>query len=227
MKELTESNVGKVLEWTYDKAENGVPGNQSAEELANSYLKRAKNEEEAIKSLIKWQTAKCTTSGVVTGIGGGFVAAVGIPANLASVMYMQMRMIAAIAHIRGYDLRDDQVQTFVYVCLTGQSINEVLKSSGIKIGRLYNKQEFKFEILFIFLLSRWISKLSINYDIINQKEEYYGIYSNCSWYHYMQFTHFFIREAYSQISKNENKITNIIYDYYVDSVTASTNDINL
>ncbi|MCR6522594.1 hypothetical protein [Lysinibacillus capsici] len=39
---------------------------------------------------------------------------IAIPTNLTSVMYMQMRMIAAIAHIRWYDFKDDQVQTFVY-----------------------------------------------------------------------------------------------------------------
>ena len=63
-----------------------------------------------------------------------------IPTNLASVMYMQMRMIATIAQIRGYDLKDDQVQTFVYACLTGQSASEIVKQSGIKIGEAQIKR---------------------------------------------------------------------------------------
>ena len=43
-------------------------------------------------------------------------------------------MIASIAHMRGYDLKDDQVRTFVYACLTGQSAAEVVKAAGIKVG---------------------------------------------------------------------------------------------
>ncbi|WHP42989.1 hypothetical protein [Lysinibacillus capsici] len=43
-----------------------------------------------------------------------------IPTNLASVMYMQMRMIAAIAQIRGYDLKDDQVD--LCICMLNRPI---------------------------------------------------------------------------------------------------------
>lgn len=54
---------------------------------------------------------------------------------------MQMRMIAAIAHIRGYDLKDDQVQTFVYACLTWQSATEI--QSGIKIASKIGEAQIK------------------------------------------------------------------------------------
>lgn len=43
-------------------------------------------------------------------------------------------MVAAIARIGGYDVRSDQVQTLVYVCLTGTAISDVVKQAGIKIG---------------------------------------------------------------------------------------------
>ena len=39
-----------------------------------------------------------------------------------------MRMVAAIALIRGYDLRDDEVQTFVYSCLVGNAIADTFKT---------------------------------------------------------------------------------------------------
>lgn len=113
MAQLSASNVGKILEWSYDKTINGIPGTETAYELAESYLSKAKNVEDAINSLINWQTTKCATSGFLTGLGGVVTMPVTIPVNIASVMYVQMRMIAAIAHMRGYDLKDDQVQTFV------------------------------------------------------------------------------------------------------------------
>jgi uncharacterized protein (DUF697 family) len=60
---------------------------------------------------------------------------VAVPANLASVLLVQVRMIAAIAHMGGYDLKDDQVKTFVFTCLAGNSAKEIIKNSGIQFGR--------------------------------------------------------------------------------------------
>lgn len=45
-----------------------------------------------------------------------------------------MRMIACTAYLAGYDLNSDQVQTFVYACLAGVSVNGVVKQAGIKVG---------------------------------------------------------------------------------------------
>ena len=43
-------------------------------------------------------------------------------------------MIAAIAHINGYDIYSDQVRTIAYACLTGSSAANILKNVGIKIS---------------------------------------------------------------------------------------------
>ena len=57
-----------------------------------------------------------------------------IPANITSVILVQMRMIATIAYMRGYDLKSDQVQTFVYASLTGTSVADIAKKAGIIIA---------------------------------------------------------------------------------------------
>ncbi|MCB9207723.1 MAG: EcsC family protein, partial [Ignavibacteriales bacterium] len=74
------------------------------------------------------------TSGFLSGFGGAFTLPVTIPANIASVMYVQTRAIAAIAHMGGFNLKDDQVQSLVYACLAGNSAKDILKEVGIKIG---------------------------------------------------------------------------------------------
>ncbi|MFJ5764589.1 EcsC family protein [Lysinibacillus sp. NPDC093210] len=140
---LTESNVSKLLDWSYTKAIEGIPGTDTAYELAESYLSKNSSPNKAIESLVKWQTTKCATSGFLSGLGGIVVLPVAIPANIASVIYVQMRMIASIAHIRGYDLKDDQVQTFVYACLTGQSVTELTKQAGIQIGLKVGQAQIK------------------------------------------------------------------------------------
>ena len=131
---LTESKIMEVLNWSYEQVLNGLPGMETAEELADRYLNKSTSTEEAIDKFIIWQQAKCATSGFITGLGGILVMPVGIPANVASVLYIQMRMIATVACMRGYDLKDDQVKTLIYVALTGQAAADILKQAGIQIG---------------------------------------------------------------------------------------------
>lgn len=132
--ELNESKIMQVLDWSYDKAVNGLPGMETAGELADKYMSKSNSIDEAIDKFINWQQAKCATSGFITGLGGIITLPVAIPANISSVIYVQMRMIVAIAIMKGYDLKDDQVKTLVYVSLTGQAATDILKQAGIKIG---------------------------------------------------------------------------------------------
>ncbi len=129
----------KLLDWTYEKTLHGVPGTKDIYEFANSYTSRYSDSEKAINALINMQCTKSTTSGFLTGLGGIITLPVAVPANVASVLYVQMRMIAAIAHIRGYDLNEDQVKSLVYVSLTGKSATDLLKQAGIKVGTSYAK----------------------------------------------------------------------------------------
>lgn len=138
-----EVSVGKIeqmLDWAYDKSLNGIPGMDSAYEMAEGFLSKHETADQAIDSLIRWQNTKAATSGFLTGLGGIIIMPVTLPANIASVMYVQVRMIAAIAHMKGYDLKDDQVKTFVFVCLTGKSASDIFKSTGIKVGNAFAKQ---------------------------------------------------------------------------------------
>jgi hypothetical protein len=140
---LTESKMTQVLDWAYEKAVNGLPGTETAADLAENYLRKHTSVDNAIDSLIRWQNAKGVTSGFLTGVGGLITLPVAIPANVASVMYVQIRMIATIAHMRGYDLKDDQVKTFVFVCLTGQAAIDILKQAGVKLGTALAKEAIK------------------------------------------------------------------------------------
>ena len=132
--QLTESKMMQVLEWGYEKAIQGLPGMESAEDLAKRYLEKYDTVDEAIDTFINWQCAKCATSGFITGLGGLLTLPVAIPANISSVIFVQIRMIATIAKMRGYNLKDDQVKTLVFVALTGQAATDILKQAGITIG---------------------------------------------------------------------------------------------
>ena len=132
--EITESKMQQALDFAYDKAVNGVAGLDSAIELAESYKSNDYLHDQC-NSLIRWQNTKAGTSGFVTGLGGLLLMPVTLPANITSVLYVQIRMIAAIAHLAGYDLKDDRVKTMVYVCLVGNGAAEILKNVGIEVGK--------------------------------------------------------------------------------------------
>lgn len=138
-KALTIGKVQKALDWAYDKAVNGVPSLDSAQELAASYIKKDGDPVTCVNALIRWQNTKAGTSGFLTGLGGIITLPVAIPANITSVMYIQIRMIAAIAHMGGYDLKTDNVRALIYACLCGNAAKDILKEAGIKIGTQLSK----------------------------------------------------------------------------------------
>jgi len=136
MAKINQQQMVEILESVYAKALDGIPGaSPSIEQFADDYLSKHGNPKQAARELAKWQVAKCGASGFLTGLGGLIVVPVAIPANLASVLYVQLRMVAAIAKMGGYDVRSDQVQTMVYACLVGTALSDVLKEAGVKIGQ--------------------------------------------------------------------------------------------
>lgn len=140
---ISVEKVERMLDWAYEGALDGIPGMDLAYEMADNFLSKHDTTNQAIDSLIRWQNTKAATSGFLTGLGGIITLPVAIPANIASVMYVQIRMIAAIAHMKGHDLQDDQVKTFVFVCLTGQSASGILRKTGIQAGNSFAKQAIK------------------------------------------------------------------------------------
>ena len=132
---ITALDMERILDSCYTQAIDGIPKvSKPIEELVDDYTKKHDTNEAAAKALIKGQIAKCSTSGFLTGLGGLVTLPVTIPANISSVIYVQLRMIVATAKLGGYDPRDDQVQTLAYICLTGQAASTVLKDAGINIG---------------------------------------------------------------------------------------------
>ncbi|WP_259340255.1 EcsC family protein [Staphylococcus gallinarum] len=107
MENIDGNKMNSILNWVYEKILSGLPGAYSAEELANKYLEKYKDEDKVINKLIKGQLSKTETFVFITGLGGIATLPVALPANITSVVYVQMRMIAAIAHIRGYSLENE------------------------------------------------------------------------------------------------------------------------
>ena len=135
-KKLDADSIMSILDTCYQKAVNGIERvSPPVEKLAEDYLNKYQDPSEAARKMISNQIIKCTTSGFITGFGGLITLPIAVPANVSSVLYVQMRMIACTAYLAGYDLKSDQVQTLVYACLAGVAVNGVLKKAGIQFGQ--------------------------------------------------------------------------------------------
>jgi uncharacterized protein (DUF697 family) len=126
--------VVSALQWIYERAIDGVPGLDGAPDLAASYQRQCASDEEAIDALVRWQVAKAAAAGFLTNLGGLATLPIALPANVLSALYIQIRMVAAIAALRGHDLRSDQVRTVVLACLCGTTLIDVVKEAGIGVG---------------------------------------------------------------------------------------------
>jgi EcsC protein family len=131
------------LNWLYAKAIDGGFGFENAEQGAEDFAAGYSTPEEAIDALINWQVAKASATGFIANLGGLITLPLAIPANLGAVIFIQLNMIARIAHLRGYDVRSDQVRTFALACLAGTSAIDLLKDVGVQIGTKLAAQAIK------------------------------------------------------------------------------------
>lgn len=141
---LNEGKIMQALNWAYDKALDGsIPGTDSSYELAENYSKGEADIVDKVNSLIRWQNTKSATTGFVSGLGGIITMPVAIPASIATVIYVQIRMVAAIAIMGEYDVKDDRVKTLVFSCLVGNAAKDILKGTGVVIGSKMTTQLIK------------------------------------------------------------------------------------
>ena len=106
---------------------NNLPGARS---VAAKHLQKHPRVEEAIDSVITTHIALASTSGFLTNVGGLVVTAISLPANLLGLAVLQSRMVAAIAHLRGYDIDDTRVRTAIMMCMMGGDEISKLTAKG-------------------------------------------------------------------------------------------------
>lgn len=111
---------GGVLRRLLDVAINGLPSVPGAKAAAAKQLERRGEIEEALDALIASHVRLASAQGFLTNLGGLATVAVALPANLVGMAVVQLRLAAAIAHLRGYDVDDGRVRTALAMCLFGE-----------------------------------------------------------------------------------------------------------
>lgn len=117
---INPHTAGGVLRQVLEVAIDGRGRLPSAKGAASRHLQRHGGSIDlAIESLIDSHVRLASAQGFVTNLGGLAALPVSVPANITGVAVVQVRMVAAIAHLRGYDLNDNRVRTALVMCLLG------------------------------------------------------------------------------------------------------------
>ncbi len=132
---MTSDKMLAILDHLYQKVlDNGLPGFESIESLTEKYARRWGGQSGKVDDFISSQVKKAAATGFVTNLPGGAAMFVALPANIVTVLYIQVRMSAVIARVGGYDLSDDKVKTMVLGCLLGEQFENILKESSVQVG---------------------------------------------------------------------------------------------
>ncbi|MGN6251433.1 MAG: EcsC family protein [Marmoricola sp.] len=76
--------------------------------------------DKAIREVVENHVRYAAAEGFATNLGGLVTMALTVPASIAGLAVVQCRMVAAVAHLRGYDLDDPRTRTAILTCLLGE-----------------------------------------------------------------------------------------------------------
>lgn len=122
--------LGDALRVLLDAGINGIGKLPGAKSTAAKAFGKHQDADRAISSLVATHVSLATAQGVLTNLGGFLAAAVGLPANIAAVSVVQIRLVASIAHLRGYDVDSARVRTAMVMCLLGRDGVTKMVESG-------------------------------------------------------------------------------------------------
>ncbi|WP_139979809.1 EcsC family protein [Nocardioides litoris] len=114
---LTTSFVREALQRALDGAGPLPPARTTAERYRDD---RDGDVGAAARALVDQHTRYAGGSGFLTNLGGLVTMPVAVPANLAGLALIQCRMVAGVAHLRGYDLTDPRTHNAVLTTLLGE-----------------------------------------------------------------------------------------------------------
>lgn len=117
---------------------DGKAGFDSARDVAQAALRDYPSDpERAIDHVVSQHRRLAASAGFVTSVGGFVTMAVALPVNLVGFYLLNTRMVAATAHLRGYDLNDQGTRTAILLTLVGGDADDLLKKAGVvSTGRL-------------------------------------------------------------------------------------------
>lgn len=126
-------SIQAMMGWLYDKAVSGIAGIESAETLAERYLADAKGDVmKAAHAMIRWESVKAGSTGFLSGVGGVVAMPITLPLNITSVLFLQTRLVAAIACLGKRNLADERIRALAGLCLCGNAAKALLQEVALQ-----------------------------------------------------------------------------------------------
>jgi len=107
---------------------------EPAQSVADAARRENPDVERAVDAVIAKHVRLAAANGFVTGLGGFVTLPVALPANVVGFYAVATRMVAAVAALRGYDLRGQGLRSAVVLALVGADADDVLRSVGVPTG---------------------------------------------------------------------------------------------
>jgi hypothetical protein len=124
--------VDRMITMLLDVGLDGRGPLDPVREVADEALRKAGGDrEKAIAALARRTTLTGGIGGFVTGVGGWVTMPVALPVNVAEFYLQAVRMVGAVAVLRGYDVDDPRVRSMILLVLVGADADEVLKRAGM------------------------------------------------------------------------------------------------
>jgi EcsC protein family len=123
---LTAAFVREALH----RAIHGVGPLAPASAAADKQLREQHGDvDRAIHEVIENHVRYAGAQGLLTNLGGLATMAFTVPTNISGLALVECRMIAGIAHLRGYELTDPRVRNAVLTCMLGEeTVREKVKA---------------------------------------------------------------------------------------------------
>ncbi len=103
-----------------ERAIRGVGPFEGAVTVAEKELAERGDSEAAVRALVDRHVRYAGTQGFLTNLGGLVTMTVTVPANIMGLALIQCRMVAAVVHLRGYDLEDRRVRNAILAAMVGE-----------------------------------------------------------------------------------------------------------
>src|SRR3712207_1648142 len=127
---------GNVVRRAVDRAIHGVGPLPPAVAAAERQLREQGGDaERAVHEVIENHVRLAASQGLVTNVGGLVTLAATIPVNITGLALLQCRMVAGIAHLRGYDLAEPRVRNALLLCVLGEdAVTALVRSRKLPGG---------------------------------------------------------------------------------------------
>jgi EcsC protein family len=129
----------RMIENLLDAGIDGKGPFDSAQKVADVARAEKADAEQAVDAIVRQHLKLAAAGGFVTGLGGFVTLPVSLPANVLEFYLVATRMVASIASVRGYDIRQPEIRSAVLLALVGADSDDLLKKAGVvATGRLSN-----------------------------------------------------------------------------------------